>query len=64
MSKEKSSLADLLRNHINSKLQKNFDYSLASNRKQDILDFIEANKATLNKEQLNVKTIRPSHNTA
>lgn len=64
MSKEKSSLADLLRNHINSKLQKNFDYSLATNRKQDILDFIEANKATLNKEQLNIKTIRPSHNTA
>jgi len=64
MSKEKSSLADLLRNHINSKLQKNFDYSLASNRKQDILDFIEANKLTLNKEQLNIKTIRPSHNTA
>lgn len=64
MSKEKSSLADLLRNHINSKLQNNFDYSLASNRKQDILDFIEANKGTLTKEQLNIKTIRPSHNTA
>jgi len=62
MSKEKSSLADLLRNHINSQLLKKYDYSLASSRKQDILNFIESNKGTLTKEQLNIKTIRPSHN--
>jgi len=64
MQKEKPSLADLLRNHINSQLQKNYDYSLATNRKQDILNFIEAYKDKLTKEQLNIKTIRPSHNTA
>jgi len=64
MPKEKPSLVDLLRNHINQQLQKNYDYSLASNRKQDILNFIENNKSILTKEQLNIKTIRPSHNTA
>jgi len=64
MGEEKPTLVDLLRNHINDQLQKKFDYSLASNRKQDILNFIEANKDKLTKEQLNIKTIRPSHNTA
>jgi len=62
MQNKKSSLADLLRNHVNDQLGKNYDYSLASNRKQDILNFIESNKAVLDKEQLNIKTIRPSHN--
>jgi len=61
MSKEKSSLANLLRNHINEQLQNKFDYTLASNRKQDILNFIEKNKTTLDKNQLNLKTMRPSH---
>jgi len=63
MAKTKSSLADLLRNHINQKLGENFDYSLASNRKQDIEFFINVNTKNLDKSQLNIKTIRPSHNT-
>ncbi len=57
----KKSLADLLRNHINGKLAENFDYSLASNRKQDILSFIEKNKVELDKKQQNINSIRPSH---
>jgi len=64
MAKTKPSLADLLKNHVNQKLSENFDYSLATNRKQDILNFIEANKNVLDKNQQKVNTIRPSHNTA
>jgi len=64
MAKNKPSLADLLRNHINDQLGKNYDYSLASNRKQDILNFIELNKDKLEKKQVNVNVIRPSHNSA
>lgn len=63
MGKQKPSLADLLRNHINDQLQKNFDYSLASNRKQDILNFIELNKSKLEKNQ-SIDAIRPSHTRA
>jgi len=62
--KNKPSLADLLRNHINANLAKNFDYSLATNRKQDILNFIESHKLVLDKHQQKIDTIRPSHNTA
>ena len=62
MVKVKSSLADLLRNHINSKLSESFDYSLAHNRKQDIQNFIDSHQNDLSKEQSNIKTIRPSHN--
>jgi len=62
MAKTKPSLADLLRNHVNAQLAKNYDYSLAINRKQDIVNFIEQNKASLRKDQYKVNTIRPSHN--
>jgi len=64
MAKTKPSLANLLRDHINEQLGKNFDYSLATNRKQDILNFIESHKLVLDKHQLKIDTIRPSHNTA
>jgi len=57
----KKSLADLLRNHINGKLESKFDYSNASNRKADIQNFIESNKAVLDKNQIKVTAIRPSH---
>jgi len=60
MAKEKPSLADLLRNHINQKLSENFDYSLAINRKQDIQFFINANKSNIDKKSTAI-TIRPSH---
>ena len=62
MVKVKSSLADLLRNHINQQLENNFDYSLSSNRKQDIQNFISSHQTDLSKDQSNIKTIRPSHN--
>jgi len=64
MAKNKPSLADLLRNHINANLAKNYDYSLATNRKQDILNFIQLNKDKLKKDQQNLNTLRPSHVTA
>jgi len=63
MAKSKKSLADLLKNHINDQLQKNYDYSLATNRKQDILNFIELNKSNLEKNQ-SIDAIRPSHSRA
>ncbi len=63
MGKQKPTLADLLRNHINDQLQKNFDYSLATNRKQDMLNFIELNKSKLEKNQT-IDAIRPSHTRA
>jgi len=62
MAKNKPSLADLLRNHVNTQLAKNYDYSLAINRKQDILNFIQQNKSNLTKDQNKVVTVRPSHN--
>lgn len=62
MVEDKKSLANLLRNHINEKVKAKFDYSTATNRKQDILNFIESNKQNLDKHQLEIKTIRPSHN--
>ncbi len=52
------SLADLLRAHINRQLDKNYDYSLATNRTQDIKNFIQENKSRLEKSQQNVNTIR------
>ncbi len=57
----KKSKADLLRNHIREQLNKNYDYSLASNRKADIQIFIEQNKNELEKTDT-AKTLRPSHN--
>jgi len=57
----KKSLADMLRNHINEKLEAKFDYSLASNRRSDIENFIEQNKSALDKNQVKVTAIRPSH---
>lgn len=56
----KKSKADLLRNHIREQLNKNYDYSLASNRKADIQIFIEQNKNELEKTDT-AKTLRPSH---
>ena len=56
----KSSLADLLRVHVKNRLDNKFDYSLATNRKQDILDFISENKTKLNPDQQDVKKIRAS----
>lgn len=43
MPKESASLADTLRNWINQKLDENYDYSLASNRRMDIANFVSAN---------------------
>jgi hypothetical protein len=63
MAKPKPSLADLLRNHVNQKLTENFDYSLATNRKQDIQLFLDQNKNNLDKKAT-TGTIRPSHSRA
>jgi len=60
---KKQSLANLLRNHVNQKLKENFDYTLALNRKQDILNFIELNKSQIDKNS-NAISIRPSHTRA
>ena len=57
----KKSLADLLRNHVNQKLSDKFDYSVSANRKADIESFIEQNKSQLDKNQIKVVAIRPSH---
>ncbi len=56
--KPKSSLADLLRAHISRQLNANYDYTLATNRTQDIKNFITENKSKLEKNQQNVNTIR------
>jgi len=59
----KSSLADLLRVHVKKRLDQKFDYSLATNRKQDILDFITENKSKLNESSSQIKNVRASmHN--
>ena len=59
----KSSLADLLRIHVKKRLDEKFDYSLATNRKQDILDFISQNKSKISQDQQDVKKVRASmHN--
>lgn len=55
------SLADLCRAHINRQLDKNFDYSLATNRTQDIKNFIQENKSRLTKNQLTVNTVRSTY---
>jgi hypothetical protein len=54
-------LADLLKVWIKDNLSNDFDYSLASNRKQDIQDFISANQNKFKKE-LTIKSVRASHN--
>ena len=54
------SLADLLRVHISDQMDKNYDYSLATNRTQDIKNFIESNKSKLSKKQLEINTVRSS----
>ena len=41
-------------------MDKKYDYSLATNRKQDILNFIEANKSQLNEAQRSINTVRSS----
>ncbi len=61
MVKAKPVLSDLLRVHIREKIKSNYDYSLATNRKQDIQDFISKNQK-LFKEELIVKNVRASHN--
>ena len=58
---EKKSLADLLRNHINAQLESKYDYSNNQNRKADIQNFIEKNKPQLDKNQIKVVAVRPSH---
>ncbi|MBA7492256.1 hypothetical protein ES702_02805 [subsurface metagenome] len=56
------SLGELLSLHIDSQIKNNFDYSTATARKQDIQNFISANKEKLKPNQLNVKAIRSSFN--
>jgi len=57
MGKETPSLADTLRNWINQKLDENYDYSLASNRKMDLANFVSANP----KLKTDKIKARPSH---
>jgi len=59
--KKKPSLADLLRVHISKQLDKNYDFTLATNRTQDIKNFIQENKSNLEKNQLTVNTIRSTY---
>ena len=54
------SLADLLRVHISNQMDKNYDYTLATNRTQDIKNFIESNKSKLTKKQLDINIVRSS----
>jgi len=58
--KAKSNLADLLRVWVKNRMDEKYDYTLATNRKQDILNFIDANKNKLTKDQQRVNTIRSS----
>jgi len=58
--KVKSNLADLLRVWVSNRMNEKYDYSLTTNRKQDILNFIEAHKGKLSKDQQRVNTIRSS----
>jgi len=58
---EKTSLAELCRDWIKQKISTKFDYSSATNRKQDISNFISVNKGKLTQSQLkNNKIIRDS----
>lgn len=58
---KKQSLADLCRVWIKAKIQNKYDYSNATNRKQDIQNFITAHKGKLTQTQLkNNKTILDS----
>lgn len=54
---ENKSQADLLRDHINLKLDQNFDYSQSSNVSADLKSFLEKNKD----KKYNFKAVRPSH---
>jgi len=56
LSSEKSQ-ADLLREHISLQLDRNFDYSLASNCSADIKSFCDANRDRKYSE----KNVRPAH---
>jgi hypothetical protein len=58
--KAKSNLADLLRVWVKDRMNEKYDYTLATNRKQDILNFIQANKSKLTNDQQRVNTIRSS----
>jgi len=58
--KSKSNLADLLRVWVKERMDEKYDYTLATNRKQDILNFIQANKTKLTNDQQRVNTIRSS----
>lgn len=58
-----NSQADNLRNHINAKLDAKFDFSLSSNRTKSMQEFLdEINKGKQEKDQIKIKTIRPSYN--
>jgi hypothetical protein len=52
-------LSDTLRNHINSKVDEGFDFSLQSSRKTDLDNFILNNKST--HPEWKAKSIRPSY---
>jgi hypothetical protein len=58
--KAKSNLADLLRVWVSNRMDEKYDYTLATNRKQDILNFIEAHKSKLTSDQQRTNTIRSS----
>ncbi len=59
-SQKKSSLADLLRTWAKKQLDAKYDYTLQSNRKQDILDFIETHKSQLTASQQTTNAVRSS----
>lgn len=60
-SKPKPSLADLLRVWVKNQMDKKYDYSLATNRKLDIQNFIDSHKGQLNEQQLKINTVRSSY---
>ncbi len=60
MAEKKPALASLLREHIANQIKNKYDYSTATSRKQDILNFIELNKDNLDKD-VTVAKIRSSH---
>jgi len=60
MAKQKPVLAIDLKNWIESKVKSNFDYSLATNRRSDIENFIEANNKKY-ENKLKLESVRASH---
>jgi hypothetical protein len=60
MAEKKFAVAPLVREHISNQIKNKFDYSTATQRKSDILNFMELNKDKLPKDYTIAK-VRSSH---